>query len=344
MLALALGLGLAAPAAARDPIGILVPYFDGEGGIGRNVSTTLYFQVWRTLRRAPTPNPKRLDFGLGIAYYQTDPLEPPTAEAALALGDQTGADLVLWGGASTLGDGVVVQAYLASPPPSAPDATSEAWVLPRGSRRVALGLPRRIFDFKPFVLSQALVRRYQTPEAMRMCRTKALPCAALPLGDNWRALDHDNVWAHVRNDQGVVGWLYLPDIDQEPNAVSEFAAALMAYDRGDFQQARTYFTRAAQRDAAGAAIRQDAMALAAIAGLRLGVPALPELQRLADDDPYSLYLFQAKCMAQLSASLSLPPEQGRAERETLRQRVAENRNLFPAGSTWPSDFDAVARD
>jgi hypothetical protein len=343
-LALALAAGLAAHAAAGEPTGILVPYFTGDEGIGRNVSTTLYFQIWRTLRRAPTPNPKGLDFGSGIAYYQTDPLEPATAEAAVARGTETGANLVLWGDAKTLGDGVVVQAYLATPTPSLADTTPELWVLRRGSQSVALGLPRRIFDFKPFVLSQAIVRRYQTPEAMKICRSKTLPCADLPLGDDWRALEHDNVWAHVRASQGVIGWLYLPDIDREPNHVSEFAAALLAYDRGDFQQARLYFSRAAGRAEAGAALQQDALALAAVAGFRQGLPTLPELQRLSEDDPYSLYLFQAIAMARLSAALGKGPEQRRVELETLRRLVAKNRDLFPAGSSWPGDFEAVAGD
>jgi hypothetical protein len=343
-LALALALGLTAPAMAAPPIGILVPYFTGDGGIGRNVSTTLYFQVWRTLRRTPWPNPKGLDFGSGIAYYQTDPLEPATSDAALARGAEAGANLVLWGDARTLGDGVVVQAYLATPPPPASDAGPEAWVLRRGSHSVALGLPRRIFDFKPFVLSQDLVRRYQTPEAMTMCRTKVMPCAGMPLGDDWTALEHDNVWARVRGAQGAIGWLNLPEIDREPNPVAEFSAALLSYDRGDFQQARDYFTRAAKREEAGAAVRQDALTLAAIAGLRQGLPTLPELQRLAEDDPYSLYLFQATAMARLSAALGKPSEQARAERETLRSLVAKNRDLFPADSSWPGDFDAVARD
>jgi hypothetical protein len=345
-LLLALALGLAAPAAAaQDPIGILVPYFSGEGGIGRNVSTTLYFQIWRTLRQAPWPNPKKLNFGKGIAYYQTEPLEPATADAALERGAETSARMVLWGDAKTLGDGVVVQAYLATPPPSDLDPTSETWVLRRGSRSVSLGLPRRIFDFSPFVLSQALVRRYETPEAMTMCPTnKAWPCAGSPLGDDWRALEHDNVWAHVATPLGAAGWLYLPDIDKEPNPVSEFAAALLSYDRGDFQQARDYFMKAAGGEDAGAAIRQDALALAAIAGLRMGVPTLAELRRLADQDPYSLYLFQATCMARLAATFAMPAEGARAEREALRRLVAANAALFPTGSSWQRDFEAIVED
>src|SRR5579864_8913115 len=100
--------------------GVVVPAFDGPQPLGENVSTNLYLQIWRTLRRAPSPNPKRLDFGTGIARYSKEVFRPQTvSDVDDYVRDDGVSQMIVWGEVRNLGDGVLVQAFLSAPVKSA---------------------------------------------------------------------------------------------------------------------------------------------------------------------------------------------------------------------------------
>lgn len=315
---------LPAPAAAQLT-GILVPVFEGPQPLAGNVATTLNLQIWRTLRRAPWPNPRRLDFGSGIVMYATDVYAPRDAADTAMVLDANGIQLLLWGQVAEVGGDALVQAFLAAPPAQA--GTRALWTVTRGGRSAALGLPRPLFDFAPVILARDVVERYRAPDALRMCATKALPCTAMPVGSDWKALKHEGAWAQIKaTDSGRTGWLHLPSLDRIPNDISDFAAALLSYYRGDFGQAARLFQRVADRPDNQATTRDDAAALAAIARLRDGNAAGGRLPALAAANPDSLYLFQAAVMAELAGPT--PDLAG------LRRQVDANRDLFDPGDAW----------
>ena len=114
LLAVPLAIALTASAGRTQgrPITLLVPAFEGPQSLGVNVATILNLQVWQTLRKAPYPNPGKVDFGNGMVTWIDKPLAPQTHETAAGAAKNNAADLVLWGKAARYGAGVVAQSYL----------------------------------------------------------------------------------------------------------------------------------------------------------------------------------------------------------------------------------------
>lgn len=346
-LAIAVALALAAitPAHAQYH-GIIVPAFDGPQPLGQNVATNLYLQVWRTLRRAPYPNPARLDFGDGIARYSRDVFRPDGGEEVRRYAvDYAEVQLVLWGEVGSLGDGVLVQAFLAAPIEAAHPERRELWTIRNGQRSVSLDLPRRTFDFAPIVLDRELIEVFQSPDALRMCRRQAQPCDDLPVGSDWTAVRQSGPWAEVvTHPSNETGFVYLPTLDRLPNDISDFAAALLSYERGDFAQAGRLFSRVANREGSQNSTREDAAALAAIAKIRAGGDAGAELARLEAQYPESLYVFQASTMARLARALRAGGTARAAALRTIATAVRANEALFAPDDPWLRGIKSVLGD
>lgn len=338
-LALAMLLALAVPAKAAD-YGIIVPVFDGPTNLARNVSTTLNLQVWRTLRRAPFPNPRGLDFGSGVVRYTREPFVPSSAREVAAYAKWAEVQMVMWGAVKELGDDVLVQAFLAAPKKAS--TGSEEWILRAEGAEVALGLPRRTFDFNTVVLSRQLVNLYNSPDALRMCAAKKLPCNEFAVGSDWTALRQDAEWANiVANDSGRKGWLYLPSLERLPNNISDFAAALLSYYRRDFGQAARLFSAIAKRQGQQSATRKDAAVLALVSRARAGGDVAGELARIEAEDPDSIYLFQVGTMIGLDRALAASPATRRAAMSRIWSSVAANRDLFARDDPWVAGVDGL---
>lgn len=334
-LGLVFGMVTAAPAPCQDN-GVVVPAFDGPQPLGENVSTNLYLQIWRTLRRAPSPNPHRLDFGTGIARYSKEVFRPLTASDVDEYVHSDGASqMIVWGEVRNLGDGVLVQAFLAAPFGSALPGHPEMWTIRRNGHSVSLDLPRRSFDFAPVVLDRDLVSQLHSPDVLTMCPDKHWPCNAVPVGDDWNAVRQEGSWAAVvSNPRNKAGFIYLPTLARLPNDISDFAAALLSYQRHDFEQAARLFSGVARRTSQEST-RQDAEALAAIARARGGQLNGAEFARLEAEDPDSLYVFQAATMQLLDEAMANPNPAGRSTQlGRIRARVAANRDLFAADDPW----------
>jgi hypothetical protein len=340
---LGLILALAAPAQAQLT-GLIVPVFDGPEPVARNVATTLHLQVWQTLRRKPwPPRPGRVeDFGTGIVYYSRDALVPENAAAIADYARRVDAQLVMWGAARPLGDDVVVQAFVAAPG-DAPGASAGTWQITLNNRTLSLPLPRRTFDFDPVVLSKALLAAYRSPDLLRMCTVKTMPCNEFPVGSDWRANRQEGPWANITaSETGRTGWLYLPSLDRLQNDASSFAAGLLAYYRGDFVLAARQFRKVAARADATVATRNDAAVLALIAAARDGAPDVAAFERLSAAHPDWLYAFRAQTMAQLQAAQALPPAQRPAALARIVGTVRRNAELFDSQDPWLQSVSGLA--
>lgn len=331
----------ATPAAAQYH-GIIVPMFDGPQPLGRNVATNLNLQVWRTLRRAPYPNPKGLDFGNGIVRYELDVFRPETSADLTRYAAWAEVPLVMWGKVRPLGDGVVVQAFVAAPVEEAFPNRPEVWRIRRGAKVAELDLPRRVFDFAPVVLNRSLVEAFQTPDALRMCSARRTPCNDFAVGADWTALKQEGNWAEIVNHPAETrGFLYLPTLDRLQNDISDFAAALLSYDRGDFAQATRLFTRVVRREGSQASTRQDAAALATIARARAGEDVTEDFAWLEKNEPDSLYIFQASNMARLDRALRSAPAVQSRELTAIATAVKANVGLFEPGDQWVRQMLAI---
>jgi hypothetical protein len=250
--------------------------------------------------------------------------------------------MALWGSVRAIGDGVLVQAFVAAPP-SASDGR-ENWTIRLGGASVSLGLPRRLFDFAPIVMNRALIEQFASPAALQMCAPRRLPCADFAVGTDWKALSRDGMWANIiAYDTGRTGWLNLADLNRLPNDISDFAAGLVSYFRADFAQAERYFRKVVARPGAATPIRDDAAVLALVARQRLGGGMANALDAASRADPSSLYTYQAAAMARLSAAVARPaPERGAAF-AAIRRSLDDNRDLFPPEDPWLQGMDAILR-
>jgi hypothetical protein len=273
---LAVALALLAPGAAlaQTRVQIAVDNLASRDGLGGNVSAVLNLQVWKTLRRAPFPNPRQLDFGSGVIYWFEDGTSVYDPETAQALVETDGYDLLLWGAAQTYGDGVAVDVYLTAPRERMPLAT---WTLkgPGGGQGASLSLapPRDLYAFAPVLLTRAVVQAYTSPGALFLCSAKTLACAdRRPVGPGMVAMRQEGEWSYIRPHDGAPGWLRTPDIGAGGNDITNFAGAMVSYGRGDFEQAARLFRRVAASPTAGPAMGADAAGLAALALERFGDP------------------------------------------------------------------------
>jgi hypothetical protein len=329
--------------ASAQYYGIIVPAFDGPRPLGQNVSTNLYLQVWRTLRRAPYPNPLRLDFGSGIAQYTDGVFRPKTEQEITRYVVQNGTvQLVMWGEVRPLGSGVLIQAFLAAPSEAAHPAHNEVWTIRRGNSVVRLDLPRRTFTFAPVVLDRALIQVLQSPDSMRMCRRPVQPCDEMDVGPDWNGVRQSGAWAEVvSNTSNETGFIYLPTLARLPNDISDFAAALLSYERGDFAQAARLFSRVASRDASESSTREDAAVLGAIARLRAGDHGGNGFTRLEAQFPESLYVFQAATMAQLERALGSTGSIRTSLQQSIFKRIRDNAELFESDDPWLKDMETI---
>src|SRR5262249_9727597 len=119
-------------------------------------------------RKAPFPNPSNLNFGDGFVIWDEKPLSPSTHEEAARVARQRQYDLVLWGKASRYGDGTVVQSYLTMPIIQ----NKQIWEVkigrPENASRISVTAPRSRYEFRPIVLTRAIVDSYARPSTLKL--------------------------------------------------------------------------------------------------------------------------------------------------------------------------------
>ena len=76
-------------------VALYMPALEADGPLGFRAATVLNLQIWRTLRKAPTPNRAGLSFGSGVVVWDPEPLDALTHEAAAREARAVDADLAL---------------------------------------------------------------------------------------------------------------------------------------------------------------------------------------------------------------------------------------------------------
>jgi len=306
-------LALALPAAAGDTVTLYAPAVRSERpGLGFAVSAVVGLQVWQTLRKAPTPNPRHLSFGDGLVIWDPIPAGLAThedAEAAARKAD-IGAQLVLWGEAYEFGDGVVVQLNLSLPRyHDFREATPEIWRFQwrEGGPGIECDLPSRRYSFEPIVLDRAIVERYSRPDAIALYSRAEGGEEVGRLGGRFLALRSGPDAVYVRSAAGREGWVRLPELAASRSEVVDFVSALVRVYRADWEGARTLLARVVESSTAPTALRTDAALLSARAALMLGLPPATvqaELERAESLSPHARRGVVYEAMARLAAEES----------------------------------------
>jgi hypothetical protein len=331
-----------------DQVAILIPTFRGEQPIGDIVRTVLVLQLWRTLRVAPTPNPKRLNFGRGMVWWDNG---TPVSVADLHHRiNELQAQLGLWGVASEFGDDIVVQAQLAVP--DGPDRRMrrhEEWRLTLRGETIELGLHRTMFDLPPLVLPYELVRHHTSVGVLRLCPERRLPCEGPPVQAAMRAFRHDGQWARVVTSEGE-GWVHLGTLGGLSDDVTNFAGGLIRYMRGDFAGAAELLSTFIASPRVRPRFRYDALLLRALARIRntpsegpLVEAALADVDAAAEIGGETAATLQVRVMIHLSVAAG-PPGGAASRAEKLASTLLnQGRSLLRPDDPWLQRIEAMLR-
>ena len=290
--------------AKPNEVRVLTPDFEGEDRLGSSVAGVLHLKLWRSLRTAPTPNPRKLNFGQGSIFGgpQLSDLQVETADAAVR---QMDGQMILWGRASTYDGGVVVRSKLLAPDYAGARAKRpEIWSIGYGKRVVTLGLPEQVFAFAPFVLRQEIVDRYGHAGDLPLCPTMSEVCpGATPLGPNYHAIDHPNSkWSHVRTADERSGYVFLPELTADQIDVTDFTEGLIYYYRADYGRAAERFKTVQSAPSSPSQIRLDATVLRLMSLARSGADVTKDAAAALNEYPGSIEVRKAVAMADLQLS------------------------------------------
>jgi hypothetical protein len=225
---------------------ILVPVFEGADEIGARAANILRLQISQDFQQGPGGV-----FGRAVLIWNDHPL-PETSyraarTAALDLGTLT--DLVLWGRAFELADGVVVQCYLSLTELAERRVRQrpEIWTVtvrgPGGEPlRISRGLPERQFDFDPIILSADLIGRYRSIPALGIFSDRTYTTRIGTLGQGFLALRYETDAVYLRSNN-TEGWVPLPKITDARTEVVDFTGAIIRLMRADWQGAKALLAR-----------------------------------------------------------------------------------------------------
>jgi hypothetical protein len=333
-----------------DLVTLYMPAFYGPGAIGQNVTTILNLQIWRTLRKAPTPNLKKLDFGRGLVVWDTQTLREPSflsaedsARHGVQLGDGSRVypQLVLWGKARQFGDGVVVESFLSIPQAYAPSPwVQDQWeiVLPYGESTITVDadLPRRRYEFSAIALDDDVVKAYTTPRTLKIYESKSKMREIGVVGDKFEAQRHEGEWVLLTSDAHT-GWVHLPGLSR--NEVVDFVSGVIRIFRSDWDGAVALFDRVTKNPNTPDSLKADALLFEIMAQSKGGRDPHETIARAYDQAPYSrtrvIYSVMAN-LEQLTRILKIPGSEktSRTLIARIRQEVENNRPLFPEADPW----------
>lgn len=329
----------AAQSLATQQFRIFMPAFGGEQPLGLHVATIVNLRIWRTLRKAPSPNPGNVSFGDGGVLWDTKPISEPTALTAQRALRFTDSDMVLWGAAERYGDGAIASTFLLVRQLKETDAPRGAlWQISVAGHRIELGLPRHMFEFGTIALGPDALARFSRPSLLTLCPTRTTVCEGKPIGPTYRAVQHEGDWTRVTSPTGGSGWVHLEQLGDQPTETVEFTGALASYFRGDLTQAERLFARVASTAGADSIAREDAKALRAAALSRMGAPAGELIDRLIADDPYSRYALQ---IAVMDALQRLSGDNAPDRLRRLAADVRGSQDLFENGDPWLVDAETI---
>jgi len=329
---------------AEVDIRVFVPAFAGPGSLGLNVATILNLQVWQTLRRAPTPNPTKLDFGSGQVIWDQEPLDEPSHARAEAMGrlPSIAAQFVLWGKAYEYGHGVVVQSYLTIPAESDPGGIhNEMWTVyvptRSGKVRISRDIPARRYAFEPIVLDTALVNSFSSPSALKISRDPQGSQQIGSVGPEFRALEQQADRVRITS-RGLVGWLQLPHLSANRSEVVDFVGALVRIFRGDWAGAEALLVQVDKNLHTPASIRTDTRLYLGLAAEQQGRSGRTTIQSAVKDNRLSQAAAAYLVMACFSEYARTHRPGAEAKDQPILQlagdTLSESRFLFAEDDPW----------
>lgn len=316
-------------------VNAFIPAFEGPQPLAQNVANILTLQLWRTLRKAPTPNPKKLEFGSGQVTPGERLSKQSSVVAEMAARDLD-AQMTLWGYAENYGNGVVAQAYLSLPNyEDHRHRRPEFWRLRLADSDIVADLPRRQFEITPIVLRSQLVQRYSSPTALQLCPEKREPCKGSPLGNvGFRAYNHEGTWSYIVTSDHRKGWMNLPGLSESPNEIIDFTGAIISIYRGDWDQANRLLARVLATPSLRSSIAVDALLLRTMVAEQSGKSGLEFTERALAANPYSRVAIQYRVMVDISQATRSTSQSSNHSLAATAIFLNERRQLFLPEDPW----------
>ena len=326
-------------------VALYMPALAADGPLGFRAATVLNLQIWKTLRAAPTPNRAGLSFGSGVVVWGPEPLAALTHDAAANEARGVDADLALWGKAWRYGDGVVVQTYLTIIE-GADDEAGPVWSadLDESGAPVsfAVGLPRLRYEFAPVVLDADVVDSLSSPAGLQMVASKGSTEVIGTVGDQFKAEQHDGAWTRLRSGD-TVGWIYLPQLSDQPSEVVDFVGGVIRILRRDWRGATNLLGRVVDNPRVPHSIKIDALLMLALAAHHDGGDPLVPIRKAYALNPHWTETTRFECMALFQ---QLVQASGSSAAAGLRAQLAgilqQRRYLYSSDDDWFRRMSAVA--
>lgn len=344
-----LGGFLAAVAWAQDGTQrrILVPSFQGADELGTRAANVLALQISRTFRASDGKRSGE-PFGRGVLLWDPEPMGEMSYAGAMrrAMDIGTLAHLILWGRAYTLGDDVVVQAYLTATPVlfRLTEPRHELWSVEYrpddADRKITLisDLPSSHFTFAPVVLSDDAIRHYRSIPALTIFADRDFTEPVGRIGKEYRALRYESDAVYLRSGEAE-GWVPLPNLSDRESEVSVFASALFRLLRGDWEGASVLLKRTLEMPQLPRSIRIDALLLQGLAAEQRGHSGLEWIQAALELNPYRVEACRYAVQAEVAALARKPPNARSSE--ALGSRLAQCRILFDPQDEWLKNVDSI---
>jgi hypothetical protein len=326
---------------AAYQINLFIPAFKGNGSLGVNAATVINLQIWQTLRRAPTPNPKKLNFGRALILWDNKPLPEQSHIAAEHLAEEFSvlAQMVLWGKAYAYGEGVVVQTNLSIPLYNDfRKHKNEIWKISFGGSSIEVDIPRRRFEMSSISLRPETIEKYSVPDALKIHRDRHGDEAIGVIGNEFTALQFEHDLAKVESN-GIVGWVRLPELGKKRSEVVDLVGGIIRIFRGDWDGAAEYMKRVVDKDNTKTPLKIDAYLYWGMALEKSGQPGINKIKQAYLLNPYSQTTVQYMIMSYLSSLKRMRSNSGSKDQKkeimTQIQRVISiNAYLFPPNDPW----------
>jgi hypothetical protein len=324
-----------------DKIAILVPvFFSQPPELGLSVRALLQLQIWTTLRKEPDENSNRISFGEGKALWSSQTPKEATYESAIELGRLYAAQMVLWGKAYRLGDGVSILTYLSLPRLS--DSRKrhfETWELTftiaGRLHRLVADVPARQYAFEPMIVPQDMINTY--------FNLNALDLYSSPTGETKIAtIDASKHVSHVRQEGNAIymragkleGWILLPELAEARSEVVNFSAGLMRIFRADWDGASSLLAQVVDNPGAPTPLKIDSLLLLAHANYQLGRDFTPYLIQAEELDPYAVRVIQYRVMGMLAKMQNAEITERATLAAAAEKYLLERKQFFIGGDKW----------
>ena len=336
----------------NDWVSIVVPSFDGPEPLSQIVSTILYIDIWRTLRKEPTPNPKKLSFGNGSAYWQPERLASQShveAEKLLTGTGSWGAQMCFWGAAWEYGDGVVVQPYLSviDNPFDGRKTRPERWKVTVDVHDdkvlFEVGLPVTRCNFSPITLPKEFVAQQSTAIGLQLYEDRKLTKVIGTMDNDFEASRHEGDRAQVTS-HGRSGWIRIPRLPRPKSEATNFTSAVIKVMRGDWEEAIQLLTLVVTNPETPRSLLIDSHLLLALSSEKQGQSGLKHIEAADALNPHLQGTIRYQIMEYLTQYAKSNNKKVKATiLNKIQATVNERKYLFPADDEWISKVTVTLR-